>query len=360
MNKEEKAKNRIGWIDISKAIGILVVLINHAELKLGAVTYLCGMFYMPIFFVLSGYTLKEKKQERLADFAKSKAKRLLIPYACFQILLAGIFTLKNIFQKKGIYEIALPMLGSLYSRNTLYANPSDVLVKIPSYKVDLMTALNAPLWFLTGLFVSLVIYKFILLCANQNEKKELAYIGISIGIGIILKYFCPVLLPWSMDTSLISVGFLHLGRWLSRKNVINYLYKRPIETLGICIIFVMMSYFNGSVNMSVREFGKSVLLYLLIGGCGTLLVILFAKGMEDYCKLLACFFKWIGRHTIGILALHLLTFAMIDYLLSQTQLSNTMLEMVAKIVLSVVILVPIDGWIQRYLPFVYGKMRRIR
>ena len=50
-------QKRLLWMDIAKAIGILVVLVVHAELDLGPVTFLGGMFYMPVFFVLAGMTL---------------------------------------------------------------------------------------------------------------------------------------------------------------------------------------------------------------------------------------------------------------------------------------------------------------
>ena len=44
-------KQRILWMDIAKALGILIVLIVHGGISLGPVTFLGGMFYMPVFFV---------------------------------------------------------------------------------------------------------------------------------------------------------------------------------------------------------------------------------------------------------------------------------------------------------------------
>jgi acyltransferase len=358
MKIQVHAKNRISWIDIAKAIGILIVLINHAELPLGVITYLGGMFYMPVFFVLSGYTFKESRTESVFQFVKSKAKRLLIPYACFQILLAGMFTIKNILAKQTVMQAVFPLLGALYSRNALYPYQLDTFVKIPADNVNFFTARNAPLWFLTGLFVSLVIYKFILSVAKQNIKQEFIYTGISIFAGVLLKYFCPILLPWSMDTALISVGFLHLGRCLKREEHFLQLIKKPLWILGIILIFITTSYINGSVNMSMRGFGKSVILYLVVGGTGSICVMLLSKAIEDYCKRLMSLFVVIGRHTIGILALHSMIFVIIEYLFLLLNIQGDILEKVAKVLLSVVILVPADWFIQKYLPFVYGITRR--
>lgn len=358
MEKELKTKKRIGWIDIAKAMGIFIVLINHAMLNLGIITFLGGMFYMPIFFVLSGYTFKEYSSESLLPFIKNKARRLLIPYACFQLFLTGVYTVKNLLGNRPFFEVIRPILGAVYSRNAIYPKAEDVLVFVPKTNIDFMTALNAPLWFMTGLFVSLVIYKFILIKANQNKKMEFIYLGICILTGIALKYFCPLLLPWSIDTALISVGFLHMGKILERESRFDLLCKKPFSIIFIIIIFVVVSYLNGSVNMSIRAFGKSVLLYVIAGSSGTVCIMLLSKAIEKNFKYLASLLEWIGRHTIGILALHLVIFAITDSFSSNIGLTGTTIEKVAKILLSVVILVPIDGLIETYLPFVYGQKRR--
>lgn len=357
MTKSQKTQ-RIVWIDISKAIGILIVLINHAMLNLGLVTFLGGMFYMPVFFVLAGYTLKENTKESLPAFMKNKAKRLLLPYLCYQLFLTGAFSIKNIIEHQPFIKVILPFLGALYSRNALYASNKDVLVKIPSANINLMSALNAPLWFLTGLFMSLVIYKFILIKADKNNKKEVFYLALSVLIGAAFKYFCPILLPWSIDTAFISVAFLHIGKLLERKQLFEHLYKRPFYVCMIVLAFTVTSFLNGSVNMSIRDFGRSVLLYLLVGSLGTISIMFLSKWVENKLKKIASLLEYIGRHTIGILALHLIIFEIIGLLAAWIGFEGTAVEKVIKILMAIAILVPIDGAIEKYLPFVYGKKRR--
>lgn len=358
MNDEIQAKNRIGWIDIAKAIGIIFVLINHAELQLGFVTFLGGMFYMPVFFVLSGYTYKDNCDESMKTFIVNKAKRLLIPYACFQLILVGMITIKSIIAKQSIAQILFPLLGAFYSRNALYANATDTFAKVPNNNINLMTSFPAPLWFLTGLFITLIIYKLIMTLAKGNEKRGLLYVGISILIGIILKYLCPILLPWSIDTALISVGFIHIGKIMKKENLVYRLYKKPFYILAVFLVFITTSYINGSGNMSIRNFGNSVLLYIFVGGTGSVLVMLISKFIEEHSKRAKGTLEMIGIHTIGILALHLVIYAVIVNAFSIIDISGGMLEKVAKIIASVVILVPTDWFIQEYLPFVYGKKRR--
>ena len=77
---EQTTKTRAGWIDIAKVLGLVIVLMNHAELSAGGVNYFGGMFYVPVFFVLAGYTFRLRPGESFSAFAKKKAKRLLLPY----------------------------------------------------------------------------------------------------------------------------------------------------------------------------------------------------------------------------------------------------------------------------------------
>lgn len=352
-----QTKKRIAFIDIAKAMGIFIVLINHAELNLGVITFLGGMFYMPVFFVLSGYTCKEDKKEKVSDFIRNKAKRLLSPYVFFQLLIAGLFTLKNLYEKQSFIKALQPIWGAIYARKALYPNPKDVLVPVPESNVYLLT-LNAPLWFFTALFLSLVLYKSILCLAKGNQKKEISYLSITILAGIVLKYFCPILLPWSLDTALISVAYLYAGRMLQRKGRFELLYKNPFGILLVIVCFVVTSFLNGSVNMSIRDFGRSVLLYIIVGSAATISVMLLSKFIEEKTVILSNILAWIGRHTIGILGLHLLVFAVVEYACSLLGMTNITMERIAKIILSVVILVPIDGLVQTYLPFVYGQKRR--
>jgi fucose 4-O-acetylase-like acetyltransferase len=250
------------------------------------------------------------------------------------------------------------MGGAFYSRNALYANASDTIIEVPNNNIDLMTALNAPLWFLTCLFITLILYKLIMTLAKGSARREFFYLGISILIGTILKYFCPILLPWSIDTALISVGFIHIGKILNRENIVHKLYKNPFYILAVFLVFISTSYINGSVNMSIRDFGKSVLIYIIVGGSGSVLVMLISKVIEEHSKILKNLLVMIGKHTIGILAFHLVIFAVIAYALGIINISGGWIEKVAIIIASVVILVPTDWFIQEYLPFVYGKKRR--
>lgn len=83
----DKAK-RIEWIDVAKAISIILVIFGHAIKKtnwvhLDFIVYTIYSFHMALFFVLSGWTLKYR--ENLTEIKST---------CCIKVKkLGGIFTL---------------------------------------------------------------------------------------------------------------------------------------------------------------------------------------------------------------------------------------------------------------------------
>ena len=83
--------NREAWLDLAKCFGIVMIVISHTNIRIPVVTFLAGMFFIPLFFVSAGYTYRNKG-ETFKTFVLDKAKRLLIPYFICNILLVGYFT----------------------------------------------------------------------------------------------------------------------------------------------------------------------------------------------------------------------------------------------------------------------------
>lgn len=296
-------KQRILWMDIAKAFGILIVLVVHSGIQAGPVTFLGGMFYMPVFFVLSGMTFTWRKEERFGVFVKKKARRLLLPYLGYNLFLFAFFFVKDGFLGEGISSASFfPLFGILYSRNCLF--------KMNAVRnVYFMQILNAPTWFLTGLFVSLVIF-WILMQASGGELRKLLVInGGVLLLAVLVHYFCPVLLPWSFDCALYAVSFLTFGRVIAEFKLVERLYEKPGILILLAAAFVGTAYINGGVNMSVAEYGRSMVLYLAVGGLGSLLCMEVSLFLEKHMHMIARGLGCLGRHTMPVLCLHLLVYS---------------------------------------------------
>ena len=69
---------RIQYLDIAKAIGIILVIIGHISQN-EIITSVIYSFHMPLFFILSGYLYHKGN-------TKNKIKKILIPYFLFSII----------------------------------------------------------------------------------------------------------------------------------------------------------------------------------------------------------------------------------------------------------------------------------
>lgn len=87
---------RIVWIDIAKAICIILVVIGHYipethPLWYGEMRNVIYTFHMPLFMFASGYIyIATKKEISYSDFIWRKVKRLMVPYLTVSVLVVTI------------------------------------------------------------------------------------------------------------------------------------------------------------------------------------------------------------------------------------------------------------------------------
>ncbi len=293
-NSLTKNQHREAWLDIAKCFCIVMIVISHTSIRIPVVTFLAGMFFIPLFFVSAGYTYRNKG-ESFKDFAFDKAKRLLIPYFICNILLVGYFTVTGGFSKPAL-------LGIFYSRSMLMAPGSE-------WNMGLMNCLNSPTWFLTCMFLIYCIYYWID-CKFTDTMKRRQVILIAMLISVVINKVTPILLPWSMENALFFLGFFEAGRIL-KEGGLSWLRKNEWIYANFLIGFVIISLLNGSVNVSINQFGKSMLGYFLIGTAGSLLCMKAAEMTEKYLKVLVKPMSFVGRHTMEIMCWHLLAIEVI-------------------------------------------------
>ncbi len=294
-----KKTNREQWLDIAKFFGILLVVLNHMEINIPIITYLGGMFYMPLFFVAAGYTYR-KKEETFGSFAAGKAKRLLIPYTFCNLVLFAFFTLKNRAFDKWAF------LGMFYSRNMLLQAKAE-------QNIILMPNLNAPTWFLTCIFVCYCIYFLIDRKYKDTVMRRKAVLSV-MAVGVILRSVSPVLLPWSLENAMFFLGLLETGRFLKEEGL-AWLRSCPWMYIILLAGFIGLSYIQGSVNVSISEYGCSMVLYFFTAVSGSILCMKLGELIEKYLKLLTKPLAFIGRHTMPVLCWHLLAIEILKKIL---------------------------------------------
>ncbi len=303
-------KQREKWIDLVKCIAIMIVMLNHSQLAAPQVRFWGGMFFVPVFFVASGYTYSSRK-ESYSTFLKRKAKRLLLPYIAANGILFVFFFIKDVFMADGyLSDMFWDVIGIFYARNQLFANGAQTLF-FPGFdgNVYLYGMLNSPTWFLPALFLTMALFEALFRLTKRDGRKMLLVAVIMLCLANLYHYLFPLLLPWSLDSIPYFLVMFMWGYFVKKKAFMNY-FDRHKWTLFILFgVFLICALINGSVNYSVGDYGKSTMMALYNALVSSTILMFFAYRIEKYIpKVLTV----IGQQTLFILCYHLFVFSVLE------------------------------------------------
>ena len=274
---------RIGWIDTSKGILILIVILHHIPQVTNTIMhsdllafmekdkFLYIYYFMPAFFFITGLCTNFK--EAFFTFLFKNLRTLIFPAIVFGIIIDWMGLMMNhIFQPYPYYSRLLPML-----------------------------LWGGDFWFLSALFVC----KMLLWVEIRFFKSCVSLIIASLllgGFGLFLKS-SGFLNLWCYQNALYMNIFICIG-YLIKKH--ENLIFHPI-TIGLSIASIIISLFMQCFGIAVPYIGKNINVSLigfpicsLMAILGSLLVINAGKLMENN-KVLNLF----GKNTLVIYMCHI-------------------------------------------------------
>lgn len=182
---------RIVWIDFIKGVLLSLICISHlSKFPNWVIPYLrpTPMYYVPFFFILSGFLFSGKMS--FGQYIHRKVKTLLIPYVFFSLLFIVI-------------DWDTYLSHSCLS-NSLYR----------AFVVGVSVPRSSPLWFVLLLFTTSIAGCYILKCC---DNRFLVYL--SLGGGNFFKFMCMVIIglfhPIAFAYTFASFGDLLLVKWVS-------------------------------------------------------------------------------------------------------------------------------------------------
>ena len=284
-------KERVKFIDISRALAIIFIVLGHTLVyskHCSMIFKLLYSFHVVLFFIVSGYTFKIKK-EGFKSFIKKKFIRIMIPYFIWAVLFLVLYVIFG---------------GNI--RNTLGTSSSfDIKTQITNilYGNGNMSALkqNSSLWFLPALFSMEIIYYFVISFVNKHKKWQILMLIPLVLISYITNYFLKISLPWGINT-VLNVGlFFYIGYLIKEYKIFEKDYKisKLYFILPIFIIGIISCFLNKNTVSCIDYKYGNFTLALLSSGCLAIVTIYIAFVIKKNNVL-----EYIGKNTIGILIFH--------------------------------------------------------
>ncbi|WP_456277309.1 acyltransferase family protein [Bacillus sp. AK128] len=271
---------RLKTIDIVRGITILLVVGGHVGIPFNS---FFASFRMPLFFIVSGYLFSSTKYgNNVLGLIKSRFWTLLVPYFTTGITALFFLFLLQYIGRDGP-DISDNLIGIILSNG-----------------LEVGTLPNGPIWFLTCLFCSLIIFCLMIsMLGNSNNIFQVMIFLILGGAGYIISRY--IHLPWSMDIALIVQPFLYIGYKLKQLELLRN-KMNLISVIFLLSIFICSYYFNGFVSMFAREY-HNIWLFYLGGISGSLLVLEGCKYLSKL-NLVNRLLTYIGKESLSILTLH--------------------------------------------------------
>lgn len=311
-------ERRFDYVDIAKGIGIMLVIMGHIEYDY---VPFCGSVHIPLFFILSGYLYDiDKAQDRTyKEQTARRVKRLLIPYFIYNMILYVKYLLKLVLSHTFTMKLGVQgFLGFVYSSALLYKN-------VPAEEnFEGFVFGNGPLWFLTAMAVSSVIFYFVIYFVLNHKFGWAGIIVSSLVLCVLSNTLCrvlPVYLPWSVEVALLGTVFMLMGMCLRKYRVIERTEKQYWLPVVCVLLFALLHYLNGPANLALQDYGRFMSVYLVLGLLGTV-VVLWASCRLARSQAINKAISYVGQNTLIILAFHMTCISMLVSVLGKLHLAE--------------------------------------
>lgn len=275
MKKLNNTYGRLEWLDVAKAITILLMIAGHSALP-SFISNFIWVFHMPLFFIASGLTTNWGKHT-FREFSIRKVRSLLLPFAFYSIIILSIQYFLG-------WNTPLEWLKNGWQG---YA-----------------------LWFIPVLFLALIISK-VIMAISCKSARIVVWLAMAI-LGGTLSYF-EYILPWAISSVPFAVVLIILGSYT--KSFVG-LFSSPKWwiLIGGFIITIAISHF-WHLDMAWNII--TPILPLTLGICaGTALIFTISEYIDRFYKRVSYILQSVGRETYLILAFSQIIILLINQYLS--------------------------------------------
>lgn len=272
-------KNKIGWIDLVKAICMISVYLLHVESYTGefwtkSYGYLLQPFYVNAFFFVSGYLFFKKwmGEDRVDGFSWGEyvggIKNLLFRIVVPTIVFASVFYIPKVIFHSGEIDFG-------------------------RYFYDVWGGVS--FWFTSALMVAQLVLLTLLF---TKQKSVWIYLFISVGLFVFAYYLSRVAttpFPWYYKSGLAATFFMVLGGVYQRYE--SWIDDR-IGRVGWWIVALV--YFNLMIWDFDQHFFAFALMSVKFNVMGMFVTLLGVAFVVGLCKVIkgVSWLEYIGQNSI--------------------------------------------------------------
>lgn len=250
--------------------------------ELDLISRFIGIMYMPCFFLISGYFLKD---ESYKTFLFKKIKTLVRPLF-FVYILSYIFAF---------------IISCFYPE--LLKNGVDFWNLFLS---KIFT--NGPIWFLAALFASLNVVYFIRRLPNKLVRWIIA---LSVcAIGFYWRHFFEWRLPLFFDTGLTAVVFVFMGSYI--RKIMNKINNVWILWCLVVVCYIYTLFLGVGCSMQNNTYSDNLLEFIFSAISGSAVVLSLSKCIKKSSLL-----QYIGRNSLIVLCFHMFVLMGINFVIKK-------------------------------------------
>lgn len=283
------------------------------------------VFYMPLFFILSGIFFNNQSS------LSKRCKKLITPYLWFYILAYILSIIKDTIKHQAInlYDFFIPFVG-----------------QTSGYE-------NTPIWFLLSLIQITLIVSF--LC-KVCKKQYILIVSLAISVTGYIAGKYHFLSHYYIGTSLLCTFFFVMG-YILKRYFLNSKIIYSVLSLLISIIFYEINSYVikpdwNNVSQNYIPSGFIPFLLVTVTACYGLIGI---SRYLDRILYLNTILRFFGKNSLIVLCTHMMLMFIPSYL--ETKISNTEYG----ILLSLLIILCIDAciiiFINKYCRFMLGDFK---
>lgn len=270
-------KQRVRYLDIAKGLLIILLVFAHFRSALARTdfenelfVYVYGWnsificFYMPAFFLISGYCSNFKKG--ILSFTKSLLRNLLLPLFALSLINDIAYSLMVTHQ-----DLTTVLLNAITRGGTLWFIQALILAKVVCYIIQKFTDSRIAMLLLT---IMLLV------------------------IGVALNQFKVGSNPFYYQHGLVASFFVSLGIYLKENPIV---YEKMLERslLVYPFIGIVNFWYSPSLTAFLSVSLKTLPLFLILSTCGTLFLLAICKKMRE-CR----WIEFWGRNSLVVYGLH--------------------------------------------------------